>query len=55
MTLALAQHAIEVGDSEVPLVPGMAVTVEIKTGSRRAIDYVLSPLREFVSQTAHER
>jgi hemolysin D len=55
VTLALVQHAIAVGESEVPLVPGMAVTVEIKTGSRRAIDYVLSPLREFVAQTAHER
>ena len=44
-----------VEDSEVPLVPGITVSVEIKTGSRRAIDYVLSPLREFVTQTAHER
>jgi hypothetical protein len=33
----------------------MAVTVEIKTGQRRAIDYLLSPLREVVSQTARER
>jgi hemolysin D len=55
VTLTLGQHAIVIGDSEMPLVPGMAVTVEIKTGSRRAIDYVLSPLREFVAQTAHER
>jgi hemolysin D len=54
-TLTLARPSIMVEDSEVPLVPGMTVSVEIKTGSRRAIDYVLSPLREFVTQTAHER
>jgi hemolysin D len=54
-TLTLSRPSIMVEDSEVPLVPGMTVSVEIKTGSRRAIDYVLSPLREFVTQTAHER
>ena len=36
-------------------VAGMTATVEIKTGRRRVIDYALSPLREVVSQTAHER
>ena len=35
--------------------PGMTVTVEIQTGRRRIIDYVLSPLRETVSQAARER
>jgi hemolysin D len=54
-TLTLASRTISIGGSDVPLVPGMSVSVEIKTGRRRAIDYVLSPLREFVSQTAHER
>jgi hypothetical protein len=33
----------------------MAVTVEIKTGERRAIDYLLSPLREIATQAARER
>jgi hemolysin D len=28
----------------VQLTPGMAVTAEIKTGSRRVIEYFLSPL-----------
>jgi hemolysin D len=31
-------------DSLVNLTPGMAVTVEIKTGSRSLISYLLSPL-----------
>ena len=54
-TLKLANRSIMVGDSEVMLMPGMTVTIEIKTGQRRAIDYLLSPLREFVARSAHER
>jgi hemolysin D len=33
----------------------MAVTVEINTGKRRVIDYLLSPLSEVIGQAAHER
>jgi len=54
-TIKLAQRSIEVNGQPVMLSPGMTVAVEIKTGARRVIDYVLSPLREVVSQTAHER
>lgn len=46
-TITLDRPTITIDGKEVPLTPGMAVTVEITTGSRRAIDYVLSPLREF--------
>jgi hemolysin D len=54
-TISLPRRSIQVDEREVNLSPGMAVTVEINTGSRRAIDYVLSPLREVASKTAHER
>ena len=54
-TLRLAQRTIRVDGKDIALMPGMSVTVEIKTGQRRAIDYVLSPLREITAQTAHER
>ena len=37
------------------LSPGMAVTVEVLTGKRRALDYILSPLREVASSSGHER
>jgi hemolysin D len=37
------------------LSPGMAVTVDLKTGTRRVIDYVLSPLIDHVSGSLHER
>jgi hemolysin D len=39
----------------VDLEPGMAVTVEIKTGSRRIIDYILSPLQRFSHESLRER
>jgi len=51
----LSRRVIDVDGKDVPLSPGMAVTVEIKTGERRAISYVLSPLREILSKSAHER
>jgi hemolysin D len=39
----------------VNLSPGMAVTVEIKTGSRRIISYLLSPLVKFKQDALRER
>jgi hypothetical protein len=33
----------------------MSVTIDVKTGQRRAIDYVLSPLREVKSASLQER
>ena len=35
--------------------PGMSVQAEIRTGSRRIIDYMLSPLAKTVSEAGHER
>jgi hemolysin D len=54
-TINLSRRFINVDGKEVPLSPGMAVTVEIRTGKRRALDYVLSPLREVTSNAGHER
>jgi hemolysin D len=39
----------------VNLEPGMAVTVEIKTGRRRIIDYILSPLQRYSHESLRER
>jgi hypothetical protein len=33
----------------------MAVTVEIRTGQRRAIDFLLAPLREIQASALRER
>jgi len=54
-TVRLAQRFINVDGKAVPLLPGMAVSVEIKTGKRRVIDYLLSPLRELASEAGRER
>lgn len=35
--------------------PGMSVQVEIKTGSRRIIDYLLSPIAQTVAEAGRER
>lgn len=45
----------DVDDVTVALTPGMALSVEIKTGTRRVIDYVLSPLRQYQSESMRER
>ena len=39
----------------VSLTPGMAVTVEIKTGQRTILDYLLSPLRRYRQEILRER
>jgi hemolysin D len=54
-TIRLGQRAISVDGKQVALLPGMAVTVEIKTGQRRAIDFLMSPLREVAAGAARER
>lgn len=51
----LDQTTIAVEGKQVPLVPGMAVTVEIKTGRRRVIDYFLSPVLQHGSESVRER
>jgi hemolysin D len=40
---------------QVQLAPGMAITVEIKTGKRRIIEYFLSPLIQYASEGLRER
>lgn len=54
-TIRLERSTINVDGKEIPLSPGMSVTVEILTGQRRAIDYVLAPLREVAASSARER
>jgi hemolysin D len=46
---------MDIEDRTVDLSPGMAVTVEIKTGSRRVISYLLSPILKFKQQALRER
>ena len=39
----------------VNLTPGMAATVEIKTGKRKLIEFVLSPLMKMTDEVGRER
>lgn len=55
ITVAPNRSTILVGAKDVALSPGMTVQVEILTGRRRVMDYILSPLREIGSEALHER
>jgi hemolysin D len=53
--VSLDRTQMDIEERTVDLSPGMAVTVEIKTGSRRVISYLLSPLLKFKQQALRER
>ena len=53
--VALLQHTIDVDGKQVTLSPGMSGSVEIKTGTRRVIEYVLAPLLQHRRESLHER
>jgi hemolysin D len=51
----LARSTMMVENKEVNLSAGMAVTVEIKTGTRRVIEYFLKPFLEYKNESLRER
>jgi len=53
--VSLDHSRMQIDDRLVSLTPGMAVTVEVKTGSRRIISYLLSPLLRYGHESLHER
>jgi hemolysin D len=53
--VAIDRADMNVDGKTVSLSPGMAVTVEIKTGTRRVITYLLSPLLRFKQESMRER
>ena len=53
--IALDKSSISVNGHDMPLGAGMSVQVEIKTGSRRVIEYVLSPLIQHAKESLNER
>jgi hemolysin D len=52
---SLATDEINVNGKWVKLKPGMSVTVEVKTGTRRLMEFLLAPLMRGVSEGARER
>jgi hemolysin D len=53
--ISLDRTQMQIDDRMVNLSPGMAVTVEIKTGSRTMLSYLLSPLLRYRQETLRER
>ncbi len=53
--VSMEASTIQVGERRVNLSPGMAVTVEVKTGKRRLIEYILSPLLRYKQESLGER
>ena len=54
-TLALGASHVNIDGKMVRLSPGMNVTAEIKTGQRRVIDFLLSPIQKAGSESLRER
>ena len=54
-TLTLAVKDMLVDGKRIPLSPGMNITAEIKTGQRRIIEYLLSPVQRAGSESLRER
>ena len=53
--IALDRTQMQVEGKLVTLAPGMAVTVEIKTGTRTVLSYLLSPVLRFKQEAMRER
>jgi hemolysin D len=54
-TLTLSQKDMAIDGKRVNLSPGMNITAEIKTGQRRVIEYLLSPVQRAGSESLRER
>jgi hemolysin D len=53
--VALPTDSMVIEGKQIHLTPGMTVTAEIKTGRRRIMSYLLSPLIQHARESLHER
>ena len=53
--LTLSDNKIKADGQIIRLKPGMSVTAEIKTGKRRVIEYLLSPVMKYLNESMRER
>lgn len=53
--ISLKEKSMLIENKLVNLVPGMAVTAEIKTGERRIVEYLMSPLLRYQKESLRER
>lgn len=54
-TVTLRENVIDVDGKTIRLSPGMNLTAEIKTGHRRVIEYLLSPIQRAGNESLKER
>ena len=55
MRIRLLKRTIRVGGRDQVIGPGLAVQAEIKTGERRIIQYLLSPIAQTLDEAGRER
>lgn len=53
--VTMAKTIMNVDGTPVNLSPGMNITVEVKTGKRRMIDYILAPLQRYQDESLREQ
>ena len=53
--IRLERNYLQLGQRRQPIGPGLAVQAEIKTGERRIIQYLLSPISQTVDEAGRER
>jgi hemolysin D len=54
-TITLDRNYVDADGRRYTLAPGLAATVDVKTGTRRIISYLLSPLQTSIAQAGRER
>jgi hemolysin D len=54
-TIALDRDTVRTPNGDARLQSGMSVTAEIRTGARRVISYLLSPVIRYTGDAGHER
>ena len=55
VTVSLKKDFMKADGSQIKLMPGMTCTADIKTGSRKIIDYIISPILRYKDEAFKER
>jgi len=55
VTITLDRSHVDADGRRYALAPGLAATVDVKTGTRRIVSYLISPLQTSISQAGRER
>jgi len=53
--VSIEPDSLQLDGKPAPLIPGMSVRAEIKTGARSLLEYLIAPLSEYMHQSMRER